>query len=366
MTPDLNKHNIRNPYNKLTGQKKNELPQLHPRISTPTLDIPPILLQHKSYNNQSSETTYTENKTEDKREEFYIKTNETCVLSLKPQALKDSNRIVNLPPDLEVLRSVIMSQHTALEPHIKELGRICLDFTINIEKKKQSSIKLMTDNHIPCSLRIKCELTTSPSYENNPDYIELKRELNEAVSDFTRKDLHIMKKWSNINITLLTKDRCFNIMKKAIPIMDGIFTYWVEVFQPLPWPTMVKNNPVLFLSKIYFGTDYAEDTEKTLQYFKLSPAEILLCIAKILTKNNGDTYNTTLIDSIDLNFLEHTNENNLIIINETLTAFDNIIRATTITLWDDNQKKSRLAEASQKLNANLKQTERPRQQQPPH
>jgi uncharacterized surface anchored protein len=86
-----------------------------------------------------------------------------------------------------------MLQHTALEPHIKELGRICLDFTVNIEKKKQSSVKLMTDNHIPRSLRIKCELTTSPSYENNPEYIELKRELNEAVSEFTRKGLHIIK-----------------------------------------------------------------------------------------------------------------------------------------------------------------------------
>ena len=246
-----------------------------------------------------------------------------------------------------------MSQHTALEPHIKELGRICLDFTVNIEKKKQSSVKLMTDNHIPRSLRIKCELTTSPSYENNPDYIELKRELNEAVSEFTRKGLHIMKRWSNINITLLTKDRCFNIMKKAIPIMDGLFTYWVEVFQPLPWPTTVKNNPVLFLSKLYFGTDYAEDTEKILQYFELSPAEILLCTSKILTKNNGDTYNTNLLDSIDLDFLECTNENNLIIINETLTAFDNILQAATTLLWEDNQKKSRLAEASQKLNAKL-------------
>jgi len=83
----------------------------------------------------------------------------------KPQALKNSNRNINLTPDLEPLRSVIMSQHTALEPHIKELGKICLDFTTNIEKKKESSHKLITENRTPRSLRLKCELTTSPSYE---------------------------------------------------------------------------------------------------------------------------------------------------------------------------------------------------------
>jgi len=56
---------------------------------------------------------------------------------------------------------------------------------------------------------------------------------------------------------------------------------------------------------------------------------------------------------MDLNFLEQAEENNLIIINETLTAFDEILRATTISLWDANQQKTHLLEASQKLNAKL-------------
>jgi hypothetical protein len=34
--------------------------------------------------------------------------------------------------------------------------------------------------------------------------------------------------------------------------MEGLFTYWIEVFQPLPRPTIIKNNSILFLSKIYF------------------------------------------------------------------------------------------------------------------
>jgi hypothetical protein len=46
------------------------------------------------------------------------------------------------------------------------------------------------------------ELTTYPSYEDNPDYIILKRELQEAVNSFINTGLTIMKKWSRININV--------------------------------------------------------------------------------------------------------------------------------------------------------------------
>jgi hypothetical protein len=190
------------------------------------------------------------------------------------------------------------------------------------------------------SLRLKCELTTSPSCENNRDFIILKRELNEAVKEFMKKGLHIMKSWSHINIRLLKEDRCFNILKKAINIMDALFTYWTDVFLPLSWPTQVTNNPILFLSKVYFGTDYIDNIDQILNYFDLPTSEILLSISKILTKNSGDKYNSELIDSMDITFLDNVEENNLIIINETLTAFVEILQATTILLWDTNQRKS--------------------------
>jgi len=227
-----------------------------------------------------------------------------------------------------------------MEPHIKELGKICLDFTANSEKKKESSLKVITENQTPRSLRLKYKLTTSPSYENNRDFIILKRELNVAVEDFTKKGLQIMKRWSHINIRLLKEDRCFNILKKAINIMDALFTYWTDVFLPLSWPTQVTNNPILFLSKVYFGTDYIDNIDQILNYFDLPTSEILLSISKILTKNSGDKYNSELIDSMDITFLDNVEENNLIIINETLTAFVEILQATTILLWDTNQRKS--------------------------
>ncbi|MFN9979322.1 MAG: hypothetical protein ACK53Y_05390, partial [bacterium] len=81
------------------------------------------------------------------------------------QTLKiPNNNKLPIPPDLECLRQVIMSQHSALTNDILELGHLYLNFTNIIEKKKESSNKLLTDQHIPRSLRIKCELTTSPSY----------------------------------------------------------------------------------------------------------------------------------------------------------------------------------------------------------
>jgi hypothetical protein len=154
-----------------------------------------------------------------------------CFLSTK-QASSGSNKQIVLPPELEPLRMVIMSQHCALAPHIQELGNISLKFTTIIEKKKESSNKIFHNNFIPCSLRIKCDLTTTSAYENNPEFLSLKQELQETVRTFTKQGLLVMQKWSLINIKLLTNDRCHNILKKALSILDGLLLYWTEILEP--------------------------------------------------------------------------------------------------------------------------------------
>jgi hypothetical protein len=106
-------------------------------------------------------------------------------------------------------------QHCALASHIQELGNIC---TIIIKKKKESSNKLLNGNIAPQSLTVKCELTTSPAYENNPDFLAFQQELHEIVNNFTSQSLNVMKKWSLIIMQLLMKDRCSNILKKALSI----------------------------------------------------------------------------------------------------------------------------------------------------
>jgi hypothetical protein len=38
-----------------------------------------------------------------------------------------------------------------------------------------------------------------------------------------------MKEWSLININLIIRDKCNNIMQKAINILDGIYLYWENI-----------------------------------------------------------------------------------------------------------------------------------------
>jgi hypothetical protein len=106
-----------------------------------------------------------------------IKTNDTnhSNIQTKIQTSDDPGiSIPNLTPELKSLSKVILSQHNALSQHIIELGNICLNFTNILDKKKNSSNKLIEEEIIPRSQCIKCKLTTSPGYENNPNFIILK------------------------------------------------------------------------------------------------------------------------------------------------------------------------------------------------
>jgi hypothetical protein len=244
------------------------------------------------------------------------------LLNIK-QAPNSSIRNLNLPQELEPLRTVVLSQHTALENHIKELGFTCLNFTTVIEQKKESANKLHTDKRIPRSLRIKCELSTSPSYENNSDFITLKKELQDAVNTFTNKGLNVMKKWSLININLLTQDRCHNIMQRALVILDGLYTYWKNILDPIHWPSPIENNPILFLIKIYFNEDSNPDITELINFFELSSSEILIIITKIITKNTNNTLNIQLLNSLDVNSIDNLSETQIYLITETLKSFDN-------------------------------------------
>jgi hypothetical protein len=210
---------------------------------------------------------------------------------------------------------------------------------------------LIDEEKIPRSLRIKCDLTTSPSYENNPNFILLKKELQDAVSLFTETGLEIMKKWSIINIHLLITYKCNNILKKAISILDGLYLYWEQIIGPAKWPNNIEKNILLLILKIYFETDYISVDTDIIEYFELSPKEILLLAAKIITKNHDDTRNQEILTSIDQLYLEfsHPTTTQLSILKETIIAFHEILKATTIDLWEYNLTIKRELEASQKL-----------------
>jgi hypothetical protein len=69
-----------------------------------------------------------------------------------------------------------------------------MSLTKIIEKKKDSLLQLTKNNKIPRSLQIKCELTTSSAYIDDPDFLTLKADLQHEVSTFIQKGSQIMAK----------------------------------------------------------------------------------------------------------------------------------------------------------------------------
>jgi hypothetical protein len=108
------------------------------------------------------------------------------------QSLKPNNEALTLPEELEPLRPLILSQHEAFSQSIKDLGKINLTFSKMIEQKKDSYETLKNHKKPPRSLRIRCELTASPSYSSNPKFKLLKEKLQDTVTDFIEKGTDII------------------------------------------------------------------------------------------------------------------------------------------------------------------------------
>jgi hypothetical protein len=77
-----------------------------------------------------------------------------------------------------------MSQHAVITKPIKVLGFTNLNLTITLKSKNDSFQLLLQEKRIPRSLCIKCKLTTSPQYDNNPDFLTLKNDLQQEVDTF--------------------------------------------------------------------------------------------------------------------------------------------------------------------------------------
>jgi len=260
---------------------------------------------------------------------------------------------INLAPELETLRQVIASQHIALKAHIIDLGILSLNLTNTIVKKKESSLKLKLEDRIPRSLRIKCELTTSPEFEDNPKYLSLKKNLQNIISNCITQGLEVMKEWSTVNIDLLIKDRCYKVMEKLTDILLGLYSYWEDILHPIHWPNTIHNKIPLLLIKIYFDSDYITDLDKIINFFELSAKEILCISTQLITKNPNHDLNSALIETIDVETLQHLDIKQTTLITEVLTSFDQILKSTTLDLWQANYSRLRQLEASHKLKANL-------------
>jgi len=226
------------------------------------------------------------------------------VKSIRLQTPVNPNRNLFLPHELESLRPTIMSQHNALENHIKELGALCLNFTTMIQKKKTSSEKLLNNEIIPKSLRIKCELSATPSYMNHKKFIEVKQKLQDKVKMFIQNSTDIMKEWSTINLELLLYDRCNNILEKALYILEGIISFYSDIINPTSWNSIPQALIPLLLIKIYFDTNMMPEVQNITQYFNIPKEQILIIASKIITGHFTNHQAQEALESINISLLK--------------------------------------------------------------
>jgi hypothetical protein len=245
-----------------------------------------------------------------------------------------------------------MSQPEILAPHISELGNINLTHPKIIHKKKDSYQQLTTHNKIPRSLRIKCELTTSPSYSSNPKFIQIKENLQIATNDYIKTGIKLMMEWAEENIILLLQDRCQAILKKALQLLDGIALYHAAVIFAPNWFSSSQNHNTLLLFKLYLSNELL-DIKEIINYLKVPLDTINLIGAKILTNNGSDETALNSIASINLSIINLNHQDKFNFISETLINFDQILRITTIDLWEIQQEKSKQLSATETLKTRM-------------
>ncbi len=273
------------------------------------------------------------------------------------EEFKPSTEDLKLSPDLELLRPLILSQHEVFTEPIKELGNINLFLTKIIEKKKESLHQLKHNNKIPRSLRIKCELTTSEFYTDNEEFIQAKEELQEIIANCIKNGTKVMTKWAETNIKLLTLDRCSSILKKAIPILDDLISFFAEIigmpnFISLPSDKCMN----LFLFKLYLSDQFI-DVKELADYFELPLDKILSIGAKIIADAPNEDEANSMVRAVNLADVDPDNETHECFLLEVLTSFHQILSICTIDVWKAHSERNKLAAAAQNLKAKRKASE---------
>jgi hypothetical protein len=141
-----------------------------------------------------------------------------------------------------------------------------------------------------------------------------------------------MTEWAGVNILLLLKDRCYSILSKALPMLDGLTSYHSEVLFTPKWLTNSKRINTLNHFKLYLSNKLIGTTE-LIDYLKLPSDIVQLIGAKTLINDDSITSINNAIDSIDLNSINFNNENEFLFCSEILSTFDQTLRVTTIDLW---------------------------------
>jgi hypothetical protein len=157
-------HESEKPTSVVTPQAKQQATLDNPSegLRTPTDQIPTV----NDYTNDATQNSNVKCSTNDKYQHIYHS-------ALLHKDFRPKTENIKLPPELEPLQPIILSQHEGFTQHIIDLGHISLTLTKIIEHKKESLLKLK-HSKIQQSLQIKCELTTSSACTDNPEFLTFK------------------------------------------------------------------------------------------------------------------------------------------------------------------------------------------------
>jgi len=261
-----------------------------------------------------------------------------------PYLKKEFKPTVNsleLPPELKLLQPLILSQHEAFSTSIKDLGNITLILSKIIEKKKESYSSLKNDKKIPRSLRIKCEL----------------EKLKDTVQTFMKEGTDIIAEWVLININKLIHDCCHDILAKAINILKGLTSFYLEITGIPNWTSIPSSKYIpLFLLKFYFSNEYI-DTKDITNFLETSTENILQIGTKLLTDATNEEDIIQILSTINFDDINPDDPVQEEFIAETLTCFDDILRNTTVNLWNHQKEEDKQTTAAQNLKAKMKSLE---------
>jgi hypothetical protein len=247
-------------------------------------------------------------------------------------------------------------QHEALTQYIKDLGSINLTQTKSLEKKKNNFQLLKENKKLPRSLRIKCELTTSPNFANDTDFLQLKDELHQVIDNCIKKGATIITNWAEKNIKLLTVERGFDYLKKAFQILEGLTSFFADTVGYPLWPSVNDKHLTLFMLKTYLSDTYIE-TDKYAKYLDLPLEKLLLLGAKILLDTESDETAEKVTASLKLSDINMAIDTEEMFVTEVRVNFDQILTFTTTGLWSCHLETSRQTTAGLKLKSKMKAME---------
>jgi hypothetical protein len=170
----------------------------------------------------------------------------------------------------------------------------------------QENTYLNDNTKTPRSLQLNCGIVTSPALQNHPDFIQIQEDFQNDLLTFIKKGAAHMAEWQRIYIHILTIERCSTLLKKALPILEGLISFFTETLEAPKWPSIPTKRINLLMLKLYLTTD-SFDTSNLLSHLEMPHDQVLLTASKLITGQDSDEEALAEINCLNLSDLDFTN-----------------------------------------------------------